>query len=160
MSDLAPVIERLLRDLDAPPGTPVNAKENIRDAIASSPYLQQRLEKEVRDAQLDRIVIQDRNGELGSFNDDTRAISVDLDVFNDFAENPRRLGDALTYVIGHEVGHSNLSGQRAGAIDALADAGRNSQWVESENGSVDMTPAVQLYLDASRQDEARSEIEG
>lgn len=64
----------------------------------------------------------------------------------------------LTFVIGHEVGHSFNSAAKEGALTKL---GRDiAAVVRLRDTEHNYTPAAAAYIDAARQDEARAQIDG
>lgn len=160
MSRLSPEIERMLEQVELAPGAPSGAASNIRAAIESSPYLQQRMDREIEQSNLKGIAVRERDAEWGHFDDPKRTASLDVDLFKDFAGNKKDLEDAITYVLGHEVGHGNNLAERTRAKDALGDGVSRPYWDLESDGYVDITPAVNRYVKFAGTDETRAEIEG
>lgn len=160
MGKLSADIERLLEDVERVRGTPANAVSSIRAAIESSPYLQDRMSREIEQGNLKQIAVRDGDKMWGHFDDLDRTAALDLDLFKDFAKQSRALEDAITYVLGHEVGHGNNLADRGRANRALNTDMRNAYWTEQPDGSTDITPAVQRYVKFAGTDETRAEIEG
>ncbi len=157
---MSPEIGKLLRDVDRVPGTPANAVSLIREAIESSPYLQQRMEREIAQGNLKAIAVRDGHDQWGHFDDPDRTVAVDVDLFKQFARQPETLKDAITYVLGHEVGHGNNLADRNRANRVLNTEMRNAYWTENPDGFADITGAVDRYVKFAGTDETRAEIEG
>lgn len=160
MSKLPSEIEKLIENMELPAGVPADARDSIREAIESSRYLQLRMSKEIADGNLDGIAIRDRKGQLGHFDDAAKAVSIDVDVFRLYGNNRQQLGDALTFVMGHEVGHANTYADRQQALNTLKTAVRNGYWTEQPDGFVELTPMARDYIRFAGTDETRAEIEG
>lgn len=160
MSKLSPDIENLLEHVERVPGTPANATEVIRSAIESSPYLQTRISREIDQGNLKQIAVRDGDKMWGHFDDPDRTAALDVDLFKQFANRPDTLKDAVTYVLGHEVGHGNNLADRNRANRALNADMRSAYWTEKPDGFADITPAVDRYVKFAGTDETRAEIEG
>lgn len=160
MGKLSPDIEALLDKVERVPGTPANSVSIIRSAIESSPYLQERMSREIEQGNLKRIAVRDGDKMWGHFDDLDRTAALDLDLFKRFRNEPRTLEDAVTYVLGHEVGHGNNLADRDRANRSLNADMRNAYWVEKPDGFTDITAAVDRYVKFSGTDETRAEIEG
>lgn len=160
MSKLSSDIEKLLEHVERVPGTPANATELIRSAIESSPYLQTRISREIEQGNLDHIAVRDGDKQWGHFDDPDRTAALDVDLFKQFAKEPKQLEDAITYVLGHEVGHGNNLADRNRANRALNADMRSAYWTEKPDGVADITPAIDRYVKFAGTDETRAEIEG
>ena len=160
MGKLSPDIEQLLVHVDRARGTPANAVDVIRSAIESSPYLQKRISAEIEQGNLERIAVRDGDKMWGHFSDPDRTAAIDVDLFKRFADRPDTLEDAITYVLGHKVGHGNNLADRDRANRALNADMRHAYWQEKPDGFTDITPAVARYVKFAGTDETRAEIEG
>ena len=146
MSKLSPDVEKLLEHVDRVSGAPANTTELIRTAIESSPYLQKRMSTEIAQGNLERIAVRDGDKQWGHFDDPNRTAALDVDLFKQFAQEPARLQDAITHVLGHEVGHGNN----------LADRNRGNRALNEDNGCTayveplavgDPLPDMPVFLD-------------
>ena len=160
MSKLSPDTEKLLEHVDRVPGAPANTTELIRAAIESSPYLQKRMSTEIAQGNLERIAVRDGDKQWGHFDDPDRTAALDVDLFKQFAREPERLQDAITYVLGHEVGHGNNLADRNRANRTLNEDMRNAYWTDQPDGFTDITKTVDRYVKFAGTDETRAEIEG
>jgi hypothetical protein len=156
MSKLPKELQHLTDEL------PANKRADVEAAILSSPFLLRRLAEESGVNRLEHIRLQqsgEHSGEHsgGHFDKDEKAIYLNPDIFTEYAKKSATL-DRITYVLGHEVGHSGMSPSREIALDDFSKAARNAFWTESEHPVIDLTDAAERYLQGARRDESLATI--
>lgn len=162
MADKLPKeIEALMADMVLPSGVPKDAKDSIRSAIASSPYLQTRMLEQIKDGELSKIGIGHSEGSWGFFQDESKTANIDSQLFKDLSSAlDVDLEDAITYVLGHEVGHSNIAAQRKLANETLGNDMKSAYWTaDRPDNMVDITKPIEKYVRFAGTDETRAEIE-
>ncbi len=141
---------------------PARERADIEAAIASSPYLQQRMTEAIRVGQLEHIRLTASGMNEGGHYDDRRnAVYVSADTFTnpELVRRSDRL-DVLTSTLGHETGHAlnakaserTLYFATASITDEIRGAG--------PGGTVDLTNHFAMYQRSARSDEASAEIDG
>ncbi|CAH2706245.1 hypothetical protein NCPPB1935_00440 [Xanthomonas campestris pv. nigromaculans] len=164
MTPVDPRIEPLLARMAEDPRLPREAESSIRQALAESPYLSNLLGNAIEKEQIGAIAVSHGQNNGGHFQDgkDGKAGTLNISeaAFADFSGTQRI--DYLTEVMGHETMHGVLAEHRT---QALAEFGktmgsRMQEAHENREGQVDLTGPTQVYLDATREDEALSEISG
>lgn len=156
MSKLPANLQQLTDEL------PSRERADIEAAIASSPYLQQRMADAILAGQLEHIRLTAAGMNEGGHYDDRRnAVYVSADTFTnpELARRSDRL-DVLTSTLGHETGHAlnakasekTLYFATASITDEIRAAG--------PGGAVDLTNHFAMYQRSARSDEASAEIEG
>lgn len=157
-------IEPLLAYLAQDPKLPEGAEDNIRQAIAESPYLSNLLADAVANKQIGRIAVSHGEHNGGHFEDGEKGQPGTLYVsdanFKDWDSKERI--DLLTEVMGHETMHGVLAQTRAHGLNEFSTRYQTAmeEAYQARETSVNLTEPVRTYLDKGRQDEALAEISG
>lgn len=165
MTSVDPRIEPLLSHLADDPRLPKNAEQDIRSALAESPYLSRLIANAADTKQIGRIAVSHGQHSGGHFEDGADGapgvLYVSESVFKDWPVKGERL-DLLTEVMGHEAMHGVLSKTRTEALDAFGERVRNAMndAYANRETTVNLTEPVRQYLDRGREDEALAEVSG
>jgi hypothetical protein len=157
VSKLPPQLRHLTDEL------PPKERADIEAAIASSPYLQQRMLESVRIGQLEHIRITDAGiNEGGHYDDRKNTIHISPNIFSrtDFKNDAVARLDALTSILGHENGHALYAKEAEKTLYFVTGSVSEQIRDAGPGGSVDLTPYVGMFQQSARRDEALAEIEG
>lgn len=143
-------------------GLPSDKRPEIEEAIATSPYLQQRMNQAIEAGQLRHIRLTPPGvNEGGHYDSHEKAIYVSVDTFTKPGlEEPRRRIDVITSTLGHETGHALNAAESRKTLHFVAAQITEEIRAAGPGGSADVTPHFSLYQRAARRDEAIAEIEG
>lgn len=141
---------------------PTGKKSEIEEAIASSPYLQQRMTEAIQANQLKHIrLIPPGASERGHYNAREKAIYISADTFLDpILQNRRNRLDVLTSTLGHETGHALNTKESDKTLYFVTAQVIEEMRAAGPSGSVDVTPLFAIHQRAARRDEAMAEIDG
>lgn len=157
MSKLPPHLQGLTDEL------PTKERADMEAAIASSPYLQEKMTEAVRLGQLEHIRLTSPGAnEGGHYEDRANTIFVSADTFTrgEFKHNESKRLDAIVSTLGHETGHA-LNAERTARETAHVSKGiTDGIRAAGQDGIFDATPLVAAYLREARRDEAMAEIHG
>ncbi|WP_454831692.1 XVIPCD domain-containing protein [Pseudoxanthomonas wuyuanensis] len=162
MRPVDPRIEPLLAQLTEDPQLPKGAEDNLRQAIAESPYLSNLLANAAADKQIGRIAVShgEHNGGhfAGGENGKPGTLYVSESNFKDWSDTERL--DLLTGVMGHETMHGVLAKTRVQALDQFTRSYQSAmdEAYQARETVVNLTDPVRTYLDKGRQDEALAEV--
>lgn len=157
-------IEPLLAQLGNDPRLPPGAEDNIRQAIAESPFLSELLANAASDGKIGRIAVSYGQNNGGHFqageNGQPGTIHLSESTFRDWRGTARI--DVLTEIMGHETMHGVLTKNRENALELFSKGYRTAMEDahQARESTVDLTPHVRTYLDLGRQDEALAEVAG
>lgn len=143
-------------------GLPADKKDEIEEAIATSPYLQQRMTQAMAAGQLEHIRLTAPGAnEGGHYDSDEKAIYVSVDTYTrSDLKKPRDRIDVITSTLGHETSHAlNTVDSRKTLYFVTAQVTEEMR-AAGPGGSVDVTPLFAIHQRAARRDEAMAEIEG
>lgn len=156
MSSLPPHFLRLTDGLSA------EKRSKIEEAIATSPYLQQRMSQAIRAGRLEHIRLTEPGAnEGGHYDSHEKAIYVSADTFTrPGLEDQRRRIDVITSTLGHETGHALNAAESRKTLYFVAAQITEEVRAAGPGGSVDVTPHFSLHQRSARRDEAMAEIEG
>jgi hypothetical protein len=154
MSRLPPDLQHLTDEL------PEGRRRDVEAAIASSPYLLDRVRASVEAGYLKEFRVSpssDHSG--GHYDGQHKAVYINEDTFAVSSVRSIRL-DTLTFVVGHEVGHSFLANGRQLSQQDLQNSINGALWTQSDQSYVDVTAPAEKFLRFTRWDESIAEIEG
>jgi hypothetical protein len=152
MSKLPKELQHLTDEL------PSSRRADVEDAILSSPFLLRRLAEEVNAHRLEHIRLQPSGEHSGGhFDKESKAIYLNPDVFTKYPEKSKTL-DRITYVLGHEVGHSGMAPAQEAALKTFSHTVDKAFWTESDRSTIDLTDAAERYLLQTRRDESHATI--
>ena len=155
---LDPRIERMLQETEEESSLSSLAARDLREAVATSPYLVGVMTKAIDNGDLRRIQFAHTPNEGGHYSADDKAISVNADVL----QRPNRSEriDQLTGVLGNETGHALMA--RSNEISTCTLSYRIDEALKEGarygDATVDITPLAKAYVKASREGEALAEL--
>lgn len=147
---LDPRIERMLQETEEESSLSSLAARDLREAVATSPYLVGVMTKAIDNGDVRRIQFAHTPNEGGHYSADDKAISVNADVL----QRPNRSEriDQLTGVLGHETGHALMA--RSNEISTCTLSYRIDEALKEGarygDATVDITPLAKAYVKASR----------
>jgi hypothetical protein len=154
MSRLPPDLQHLTDEL------PDSRRRDVEAAIASSPYLLDRVRTSVQEGHLKEFKVSPSSEHSGGYYDaQEKAVYINEDTFAVSNVRSIRL-DTLTFVVGHEVGHSFLANGRRLSQQELQNSINGALWTQSDQPFVDVTAPAEKFLRFTRWDESIAEIEG
>lgn len=156
MTRLPPHLQRLTD------GLPADKRPYIEEAIATAPYLQERMTQAIEVGRLEHIRLTPPGAnEGGHYDSSEKAVYLSMDTFTrpDLQERRDRI-DVITSTLGHETGHALNAVESRKTLHFVAAQITEEIRAAGPGGSADVTPHFSLYQRAVRRDEAIAEIEG
>lgn len=156
MTRLPPHLQRLTD------GLPADKRPDIEEAIATAPYLQERMSQAIEAGRLEHIRLTPPGAnEGGHYDSSQKAVYVSMDTFTrpDLQTRRDRI-DVITSTLGHETGHALNAAESRETLHFVAAQITEEIRAAGPGGSADVTPHFSLYQRAARRDEAIAEIEG
>lgn len=149
-------VQNLLSQMDRTTSAARTAAAEIEGAVRSSPYLQNLIRESVDAGSLSRIELVRVDHEGGHYDHITGQVALSPSILDFGSERQRR--DALTFVLGHEVGHSLLKRYGEKTENDL-DTSLN-QLLMSQEDRIDVTQVVKTFVARSRANEGLAEVSG
>jgi len=151
-------IDRLLQGLEKQPGLPPGAVRDVREAIATSPYLSSVMNQAIDLGTLRRLEVSNQPHEGGHYDAKTGTVSINTAIFEP-TYRPRRL-DMIAGTLGHETGHALMAPSAERSLQTFAFQVDTALKEGTQYGDpvVDATAASKEYIASERQNEALAEL--
>lgn len=151
-------IDRLLNGLEKQPGLPPGAVSDVREAIATSPYLTSVMTQAIDLGALRRLEVSNEPNESGHYDAKTGTVSINTAMFEP-TYRQRRL-DMIAGTVGHETGHALMAPSAERALHAFAFKLDSALKEAAQYGDpvVEATPMSREYMASGRQNEALAEL--
>jgi hypothetical protein len=151
-------IDTLLNGLEKQPGLPPGAVSDVREAIATSPYLISVMAQAIDLGTLRRLEVSNEPNESGHYEAKTGTVSINTAIFEP-TYRQRRL-DMIAGTVGHETGHALMAPAAERSLHAFAFKLDEALKEAAQYGDpvVEATPMSREYMASGRQNEALAEL--